>query len=547
MWAGFSLALGFCVLLGSSALSAPKDNQNQKKNISIVTAPKSRKNPTNEKQIWTMTRDIDEIKKDVDSFNDRINIVFAFIGILLTATTIASLVGWVKYEMREQDSYLRAKTAATTEISYLEKVRGREDWMFGQFFDSYNRKQSEEAELREKENTIFDSSQKTLTLVNETLELAKQATERASQALKNRLEESLKNLEKLSRKTIEDSKAFRDDKSLTTDPEIVSRIHSLASKIEGLENNLVILENSTLSLSPYCRFILATEAYLKEQLTSAIDIWEEIVVDSQSEQKLTSLASFWIGYLNNNLGNFQDAEDSFENARKNSDGSRVFELRRIKLESRFFDKDASVNIANDLQKLSQDAANYSGEEDIHTIMDRKNKIDATLGNLYYRLAMKKGGVSGDRRNYLGKSRSIFAKLLDIQEEYGNVFEQINRFDNKRKNSLKWSIFGYAESAYQLDSSNEDIKKIFRDILDHLADNEFFSREEKRTKVLAKSTQLICAIRSGRDEFKIGNTKSQVESTLGGINPRLTIYSQLQRRNVDQETFRQDLDLLMSQI
>lgn len=62
--------------------------------------------------------------------------------------------------------------------------------------------------------------------------------------------------------------------------------------------------------------------------------------------------------------------------------------------------------------------------------------------------------------------------------------------------------------------------------------------------MAKTTQLFCSIRSGEDKNTVRNIKSQVESALSGVDKRLTVYSQLQRRNVKRETFREDLSKLL---
>ena len=78
-----------------------------------------------------------------------------------------------------------------------------------------------------------------------------------------------------------------------------------------------------------------------------------------------------------------------------------------------------------------------------------------------------------------------------------------------------------------------------------ADSEFLTREELRTKVLAKSTQLICCIRAEYPEQHVKDRHDEVISLLANVDNRLTIYSQMQRRNIAKEAFYRDLDALLA--
>ncbi len=108
------------------------------------------------------------------------------------------------------------------------------------------------------------------------------------------------------------------------------------------------------------------------------------------------------------------------------------------------------------------------------------------------------------------------------------------------------MFGLAESLYKLgeiDKASEIyLGKVLRE-----AEKEFLTREEKRTKVLAKTTQLICLIRGGSREQHIKDRYDEVISLVAELDGRLTVYSQMQRRNVSKDQFLKDLRELMQDV
>lgn len=222
--------------------------------------------------------------------------------------------------------------------------------------------------------------------------------------------------------------------------------------------------------------------------------------------------------------------------------SRRYELSRIQLETRFFNNEDPKQIINEFKKLLTFIDNDPSEESTLTLSARKTKIQTTLGNIYYQLA-NQTTEDKEKKDYYIESKDIFKDLLSLNED-GEVLNQLDSIDSIKKDKSKWIIFGYAESLYQIGEKKDLAKEIFEKIIYYLAENEFLNREEKRTKVLAKITQLICAIRAEEDTIIIRNTKSQVDSALSGVDTRLTVYSQLQRRNVDRDTFRKDLDKLL---
>lgn len=480
-------------------------------------------------QIQSHQQEIDKIKATQDGYNSMVNITLIGLGTLLTIGTGFSIVGFIKTEKRESTSFRLT----------LESVQEAKAASF---------------ESKENENRILAESQKTLSLVNETLTLATEASKRASKSLETRLRRSILNLENDSKEVVEYSGAFEDDKNLTTDKSKCSDIHRIGRKIEGIENNLVILGDATLddtntqglNLKPYCNFIRGTDSYLSEQFSEAVEYWKAVTNSADSETKLQSLAYYWMGYINNNLGDFNKAKNSFNKAFELANDSRKFELRRIQLETRFFNHEPIKDIVDEFEILLRSISTNHLEDSLGVLQLRESKILTTLGNIYYQWGNEVKEKEEAQKCFV-KSSDIFTKLLQINPRE-DILSQLHAIPDGKKDKLKWVIFGYVESLYKVAANEQDLeiaKSIYKDIVYVLAENEFLNREEKRTKVLAKTTQLICAVRCTESPIIINNHKSQVENILGDIDRRLTIYSQMQRRNVKREVFREDLEAILT--
>ena len=217
-------------------------------------------------------------------------------------------------------------------------------------------------------------------------------------------------------------------------------------------NNLVILEDSNIKLEPYCNFIRGADSYLSEQFNQAIEYWTDVTLFS-NDNKLKSLAYFWIGYVNNNLGNFTTALSNFKKAQELAVDSRKYELLRIQLETRFFNNENPVEIVKEFFNLILHIDRETTDESITDRERRKIKILTTLGNIYHQIG-NEANSDKERLEYYQKSKDIFTNLLKIDESK-DVFNQIY---SKKKDSDKWVIFGYAESIFQL--GQKDLAKEF---------------------------------------------------------------------------------------
>jgi len=421
-----------------------------------------------------------EVEDNAKSIDRLYTFIIVFFTVIFGVGTLTSIFGFIKAERRADESH-----------GWERSAQGREE-------------------------SIFKQSQQTLTLVNETLGLAKEASARASKSLENKLKKSVKEYEKNSLKLIEESGAFEDDRRLVRQKETMSKIHGLGNKIKGLVNNIVILEDNTVELDPHCYFISGIDSHLREDYTDAIENLENAAAHKEATQKLKSLAYYWLGYINNNLHEFDEAARNFLKALESATGPRKYEIRRINLETRFFNNEDGKELIKEFVSLLADFDGEYQNSSTKGLKDKRVKIQNTLGNVYYQV----GNETGDK-NYF--------KLA--QEQFETSLKSVNPETPEHM----WVSFGLAEAKYKL-GETDAAAKILKEQVNSEAEKEFIRREELRTKVLAKTTQLICAVRSGAEIKNIKDSRDAVISVLGDVDNRLTIYSQFQRRNVSKDVF-----------
>jgi len=74
-----------------------------------------------------------------------------------------------------------------------------------------------------------------------------------------------------------------------------------------------------------------------------------------------------------------------------------------------------------------------------------------------------------------------------------------------------------------------------------AQAEYINRVEPRTKVLARTTEIICCALVEELKKDIRSVYGDLIEAIGVVDQRLTIYSQFQKRNVSRDVFKSDLE------
>jgi tetratricopeptide (TPR) repeat protein len=287
------------------------------------------------------------------------------------------------------------------------------------------------------------------------------------------------------------------------------------SGIAGFETNRLILP-ADIKLTPYCLFLRGMDYHLSQQFDEAFQAWNAVALSEETPPNLKSLAWYWIGYENNNLGKFSEAYVSFEKAMESAQGPRRWELRRIGLESKFFNKkrETAESLIEPFQNLLKTIEEEGGGEEVRS---KRMRTLTTLGNVYW--------VAGNER----MKTDGFDQAKAYYERAKECFQEASVQD-------KWALFGLAEALYVLKLRGAE--DLFENRIREQAKDEYVRREEPRTKVLARTSELICCLRVHALHPEIPGIYSQVIEALGRVDERLTVYSQLQRRNVRKDELRQ---------
>lgn len=440
-----------------------------------------------------LEREVIELRERVNGLSSLLNIALVLFGLFFAVSAGVSTYGFFRAESRAKESHALSVAGETAAQSRASEVHG----------------------------TFLDSSKQTLELVNATLQLAKDSSERAVKSVetnaisaRERLDQEAKEL--LSRVPEED------DSALVANQERRSELISLAHKVAGFEINQLILP-TPIALTPPCLFVRGMELHLRQQFEDALKYWREVALRDDTAGSLKSLAWYWIGIEQNNLARFSEAEQSFRLAGETASGARNLELQRIRLESRFCNKEEVQ--ASALIRPLRELLNKAKEMDPTQQVEARNvKIMITLGNVIHQ-----AGNDCRRDGRVDEATAYYEAALA-------VFEETDSRD-------KWALFGRTEALYRLARFHETYPICHGTLRNH-AVAEYFGRIEPRTKVLGRTMELICCVRVPDLWNDVTVAYRNTIEALGEVDDRLTIYSQLQRRNVRQSEFRDELDQLV---
>lgn len=448
------------------------------------------------------------LTKSVDMITIIFSIFAALIGFVLIAGTITSMFSWNTDRKRSNETYNLVKSKEV-------QTNQREQLIFARQDEMYSIALTKDEESSKRDKKIFGQSEETLRLVNETLKLAKDASERASRALEDKLAKKHYELEQESIDLIDESRAFKNYKILVEDSNFRSNLMTLSQEISGLQNNQNILEKDV-ALLPYCSFIRGMEFHINQHFKTAIKYWTQTKEHPSVTLPLKVMSLYWIAYEQNNLKDFDRATSNFELASELAQGALKYELERIKIESKFFDskKYEPESLLAEMVDLYDRISKEAESEDIKKY---KSAIALTLGNIYHELGNTNDGKKAEEYYILAK-KTFFESPI----------------------KTKWTWFGYGESCFQL-GEIEEAESIFLNEVKAEAEFDYSTRPEPRTKVLGQTTVLICSVRVKSLNESVNTLHNLIKTTLGGVDERLTVYSQFQRRNVEKKEYMSDLE------
>ncbi len=377
-------------------------------------------------------------------------------------------------------------------------------------------------QARKLQDDFLKSSADTVRLVNDTLRLAKEANERAAASVERRARLELEAIDTAVKDLL--SEANRQGvREIVSRPNFRTALEGLAERINAFDIYRIILDEK-ISLTSHCHFLKGLAAHLKNHFDAALDHWRVVAQNDGAERDLRSQAFYWMGYEFNNLGQFGRAKHSFDEARKYSEGSRSFELERIAIESEFFDSDRADAAAKKITQLVDRIQKEPGGDDVLKVRDA---VQITAGNINYAL---------------GRERAEQGNSTGAEE----AFDRARGYFGSVSRPNPYSQLGLAQCCLQLHADEDGARKILRTTVLDAAQRDFVNRVERRTKALARFTELVCCLANPSLRKDASALQSQILAEIGDVDSRLTLYSLIRRRNVSKDEFQRDVAVALSE-
>lgn len=390
-----------------------------------------------------------------------------------------------------------------------------------------------QARAEQSHASFLEASQKTLTLVNDTLTLAKDANERAARTMAQRAEQNQKEIDARAHALVREAFQLTDFKTKTFKifveaPEIKSELDELASRLSSIEG---YLDLQHIALTPACFFVKGMARHLRQEARRAIEDLERATeAEGRRSRNLVIAAHYWMGYESNNLRRFSQAANSFKRALEleQKGSAQYFELRRIKLESDFFELARAFRASqlNGTAKQSSSALIKPLERQLNDVLKEAKAADDT------------GGVSGGILTLHGNILTWAARNTEDERVAHELLTQAVAVFPETGASI-WANFGRLDAQSELghEIDDDDWQGVVWDAVARTS-----VRTEPRSLALLHETSLI-ALSKQRTPREWESTYRALKEALAKVDASLTLYSQREKYNVPRDEFDREVEAL----
>ncbi len=440
--------------------------------------------------------------------------------------------------------------------------------------------------------SFLEQSQTTLALVNDTLKLAKEATDRAAHSMDIKAQARVDAIEDSSQKLMFDVFGSADFEALVDDHSHRSRLHGIAEELRSLEGYLTLQD---IKLPPYTRFIKAIDQFLLDDTESALQALR-LASQERLAGDLKHFVEYWLGYMLTTVGEYAEAVGMFKHDEQDidKDDSQYFQLERIVVETEFFllakswaqdDEAKDVEgrrqprerleaVAPLLKRLSDLMTKVETSEDrrakAHTLLE----ISRTRADIYEWVAYDPKHLDDPLE---ADDVTRFRELIADPDVIVDVESFVKSDDYRRLDDPElvraWALsqaraiclahktrdfdveFALAECRFKLGDPEAD--QAFEGA-EHALHHELGEFREKRQSASLQQCMLICHSRllklREKDDQQRRAEARQVLQAAGDAREavremrqaRVTIFSQIQRRNISQDDFRAEVHLIVEQ-
>lgn len=451
-------------------------------------------------------RDIDVVRAELDSLRQLLNLAIIPISFIIGIGGVVSVIFSVRDQRR---------------VSQLHEL-------------AIGNESSSQRRTEESYSAFLDSSQKTLNLVNDTLALAKESSERAATTMQLKAKRALSSIDQEATDVLE--KIGDDMKVVVTDGALRARLQHVANDLAAIEGYLMLQD---IDITPGCLWIKGMDLHLSHDARGARLSLRKAATEAR-QRDLKVLALYWLGYLQNNSGNYMDAARLFRDASTEvqPNSARAVELQRIQIESEFFA--LAEGIGTSVNVDERQAASLAVTQRLETLI---SSIPANIAS--YDAAKRYSCAT--LANVLTWASDLGRDPAEVTQDKTTVplLKQAMTLyaDAKGSHERLWPMFGMAESNYFLTGSIQQDRYAR---LEQLIVDEQRTRTEPRNNANLQQAKLIVRLRisgSPTDE-RVKEAYSQVQGALSAVDEATTVFSQLQKRNLSRRDFADEASRLV---
>jgi tetratricopeptide (TPR) repeat protein len=449
--------------------------------------------------------------------------------------------------------------------------------------------------------SFFEQSQTTLSLVNDTLQLAKEANDRAMKSMQSKAQSRIDEIEERSQTLLLEVFGEEEFELIINDPRRRDELHDIAAELRSLEGYLSLQE---IRLPQYTKFIKALDQFLLDDTEAAIDALR-LAFQESAVGELRRFIEYWLGYMLTTVGNYEEANSKFRDEETDIDkgDSEYFQLDRIIAETKFFDI-AKTNAENEtsnpkkrvittpherfelvadlLDELGKQAETLEQSTSHRAKHHTRLEIARTRVDIYEWVAYDSDHLDDPLENEAVRKLNEFLKRPPEKEDEGlEPVRAVEFLGSSAWDELQdpevfraWVLSQAQSVCQEHENRNLDVEFALAECLFKLgktkgADNAFESAEralhheagefhEKRRTASIHQSVLICHSRLLKLREKDPNQKEDLSRRVREASQKtievvkdmrqggVTIFSQIQRRNVTQDEFSDEVREIVKQ-
>jgi tetratricopeptide (TPR) repeat protein len=512
-----------------------------------------------------MEADITDLSHELDKTRTIESVILTPVALLVSILAAGGILG-VVYSVRDQ-----RRTSQLHELTVSGEIASqrRSEQSYGSF---------------------LEQSQTTLSLVNDTLELAKEATDRAAHSMELKAQSRVDAIEERAQKLMLDVFGEREFELLINDPARRDELHSIAGDLRSLEGYISLQD---IKLRQYTKFVKAIDQFLLDDTESALQALR-LASQDRVAGDLQRFVEYWLGYMLTTVGDYDEAVGKFRHDEIDlkKDDPEYFQLERIIAETEFFSiaKDVAQGesskrrrqasspqqrfqlVAKLLDRLAKLAVQLEKSESQSAKHHTKLEIARTRADIYEWVAYDRRHLDDQlKQKAIDEWKEVLRRHPEAKEivkaakfssqpawkelRKPNVFRawalgQARKICEEQKERNLDVEFALAECLFKLRSKKAD--GAFESA-EHALHQEFGELHEKRRLASIHQSALIChsrllKLRSGDKRQRRAETRQVIQASRDTLDVvremrqgRVTIFSQIQRRNISQADFKEEVD------